>query len=238
MLDDLQCIILYSHNNLWGTFYREEKQRLWDAEKSGQSLWGGGKIELGVLGFTLQLAFEEEAIVLDGLFLAFFLIPCLIQIKPFAHCLLSETLTNTKKKEREHILFIFYSPGAQCFVCFSKVRWRVNKIAAIKLVCVNLRKDWNPLKGNISVFSEHEINDLTNMGFWYLLADFGNESEGKRGGRGPWQEQGVPPTVGFPPFSGWGFLVTPQRRLHSAAFYRNPHLSSNTVLYKIEQLSS
>lgn len=109
MLDDLQCIILYSHNNLWGTFYREEKQRLWDAEKSGQSLWGE-KIELGVLGFTLQLAFEEEAIVLDGLFLAFFLIPCLIQIKPFAHCLLSETLTNIYIKRRGNTYYLFFIP--------------------------------------------------------------------------------------------------------------------------------
>lgn len=40
----------------------------------------GEKIEPGVLAFTHQLALEEEAIVLDGLFLAFFLIPCLIQI--------------------------------------------------------------------------------------------------------------------------------------------------------------
>lgn len=54
-------------------------------------VYGQKESELAEPGSMLQLTFKEEATVLAAFFLAFFLIPSVTQMKPFAHSLLSGT---------------------------------------------------------------------------------------------------------------------------------------------------
>lgn len=115
------------------------------------------------------------------------------------------------------MIYSFLIPAsAQYFACLSKVKWRVNKIAVLKIIYFHLRKNWNSLKGNSSVFCEHEINDITNTCLWYLLADFSNERERKVGGRGRYEDRGILSMTGFPPPAGYSLVSPPQQGLYSS----------------------
>lgn len=91
MLDDFLGSILYSHNNPQGTYLTGEKSQSFKMVSEVAKVYRQKESEPGVPGSTLQLTFKEEATVLAGPFLAFFLIPSVTWIKPFARCLLSGT---------------------------------------------------------------------------------------------------------------------------------------------------